>query len=102
MNDAAPSGWCSATTAAWWAWWPCARAPALVQARRGVVLATGGFIFNKAMLAEHAPHLLQCNYPTGTPGDDGSGIRMGVGAGGDAINMGEGLVLNAYYPPAAI
>ena len=75
--------------------------PLLVKARRGVVLATGGFIFNKAMLAEHAPHLLQCNYPTGTPGDDGSGIRMGVGAGGDAINLGEGLVLNAYYPPSA-
>jgi succinate dehydrogenase/fumarate reductase flavoprotein subunit len=73
----------------------------LVEARRGVVLATGGFIFNKDMLAKHAPHLLQCNYPTGTPGDDGSGIRMGVGAGGEAINMGEGLVLNAYYPPSA-
>ena len=26
---------------------------------------------------------------------------MGVGAGGEAINMGEGLVLNAYYPPSA-
>jgi 3-oxo-5alpha-steroid 4-dehydrogenase len=75
--------------------------PLLVKARRGVVLATGGFIFNKPMLSQHAPHLLQCNYPTGTPGDDGSGIRMGIGAGGDAINLGEGLVLNAYYPPSA-
>ena len=73
----------------------------VVKARRGVVLTTGGFIFNKAMVAKHAPHLLQCNYPTGTPGDDGSGIRMGVGAGGEAINMSEGLVLNAYYPPSA-
>jgi succinate dehydrogenase/fumarate reductase flavoprotein subunit len=72
-----------------------------VKARRGVLLATGGFIFNKAMLAKHAPRLLQCNYPTGTPGDDGSGILMGVGAGGEAINMSEGLVLNAYYPPSA-
>jgi succinate dehydrogenase/fumarate reductase flavoprotein subunit len=73
----------------------------LVKARRGVVLATGGFIFNKPMLAQHAPHLLQCNYPTGTPGDDGSGILMGLGAGGSAINLSEGLVLNAYYPPSA-
>jgi len=72
-----------------------------VKARRGVVLATGGFVFNKGMLAKHAPALLQCNYPTGTPGDDGSGIQMGVGAGGEAINLSEGLVLNAYYPPSA-
>ncbi len=77
------------------------REPVRVKARRGVVLATGGFIFNKPMLAKHAPHLLQCNYPTGTPGDDGSGILMGLGAGGEAINLGEGLVLNAYYPPSA-
>jgi len=79
----------------------CERERVFVAARRGVVLATGGFIFNKAMLAKHAPQLLQCNYPTGTPGDDGSGILMGQGAGGDAINLGEGLVLNAYYPPSA-
>jgi len=72
-----------------------------VKARRALVLATGGFIMNREMVAKHAPHLLQCNYRVGTPGDDGSGIRMGMGAGGDAINMGEGLVLNAYYPPSS-
>jgi 3-oxo-5alpha-steroid 4-dehydrogenase len=66
-----------------------------------VVLATGGFIMNAKMVAEHAPQLLRCNYKVGTAGDDGSGIRMGVGVGADAINMGEGLVLNAYYPPSS-
>jgi succinate dehydrogenase/fumarate reductase flavoprotein subunit len=76
-------------------------APCFVKARRGVVLATGGFVMNRAMLARHAPHLLQCNYPVGTEGDDGSGIRMGMGAGGEPINMHEGLVLNAYYPPSS-
>ncbi len=75
------------------------REPFFVRARRGVVLATGGFIHNDAMLAKHAPQLLQCNYNVGTEGDDGSGIEMGVAAGGEAINMSEGLVLNAYYPP---
>ena len=70
-----------------------------VLARRAVVLATGGFATNREMLARHAPWLLRCNYPLGTPGDDGSGIRMGVAAGGEAINMGEALILNAYYPP---
>jgi 3-oxo-5alpha-steroid 4-dehydrogenase len=77
------------------------RAPFRVRARRGVVLSTGGFIFNRAMVARHAPTLLPCNYKVGTEGDDGSGIRMGQGAGAEAINMHEGLVLNAYYPPAS-
>lgn len=77
------------------------REPIFVKARRAVVLATGGFIMNKVMLAKYAPQLLQCNYPVGTPGDDGSGILMGTGAGGAATNMHEGLVLNAYYPPSS-
>jgi 3-oxo-5alpha-steroid 4-dehydrogenase len=77
------------------------RRPFFARARRGVVLATGGFIFNREMLAKHAPQLLQCNYKVGTEGDDGSGINMGLGAGAEAINMSEGLVLNAYYPPAS-
>jgi succinate dehydrogenase/fumarate reductase flavoprotein subunit len=72
-----------------------------IRAKRGVVLAAGGFVMNREMLARHAPALLRCNYPLGTPGDDGSGIRMGSGAGGEAINMSEGLVLNSYYPPSS-
>ncbi len=72
-----------------------------IRARRGVVLAAGGFVMNRAMLRKHAPDLLRCNYPLGTPGDDGQGIRMGIAAGGEAINMSEGLVLNSYYPPSS-
>jgi 3-oxo-5alpha-steroid 4-dehydrogenase len=72
-----------------------------IAARRGVVLCAGGFILNEAMVAEHAPELLQCNWKAASPGDDGSGIRIGVGAGAAAVNMHEGLVLNAYYPPAS-
>ena len=75
------------------------RQPFFAKARRGVVLATGGFIFNEVMVAKHAPQLLRCNYKVGTEGDDGAGIKMGIGAGAEAINMSEGLVLNAYYPP---
>jgi 3-oxo-5alpha-steroid 4-dehydrogenase len=77
------------------------REPYFVKARRGVVLATGGFIFNREMVTKHAPQLLQCNYKVGTEADDGSGINMGLGVGAEAINMSEGLVLNAYYPPAS-
>jgi 3-oxo-5alpha-steroid 4-dehydrogenase len=74
---------------------------AFVGARRGVILAAGGFVMNREMLARHAPTLLHINYPTGTPGDDGRGIRMGMAAGGEAENMGEGLLLNSWYPPSS-
>jgi succinate dehydrogenase/fumarate reductase flavoprotein subunit len=73
----------------------------LVRARRGVILAAGGFIKNKEMIAKHAPQLLCCNYPLGTDGDDGRGIRMGMGAGGSAVHMGEGFVSVPFYPPSA-
>lgn len=73
----------------------------LVKARRGVILAAGGFIKNKQMLAKHAPQLLRCNYPLGTDGDDGRGIRMGMGAGGNAIHMAEAFISIPFYPPAA-
>jgi 3-oxo-5alpha-steroid 4-dehydrogenase len=46
-----------------------------LRARRGVILCTGGFVFNDEMLAEHAPILLG-HSKVGTEGDDGSGIRM--------------------------
>lgn len=72
-----------------------------VRAHRGVILAAGGFVMSREMLARHAPALLHINYPTGTPGDDGRGIRMGQGAGGEAENMSEGLLLNSWYPPSS-
>ena len=72
-----------------------------IGARRGVILCAGGFILNEAMVAEHAPELLQCSWKAASPGDDGRGIRMGLGAGAGVANLHEGLVLNAYYPPAS-
>jgi succinate dehydrogenase/fumarate reductase flavoprotein subunit len=72
-----------------------------VKAGRAVVLCAGGFIMNDEMLSKHAPTLLRCNYKAGSAGDDGAGILIGMGAGADAVNMSEGLVLNAYYPPGS-
>ncbi len=70
-----------------------------VRARRGLILAGGGFIMNEAMVGRFAPQLKAANYPVGNPNDDGSGIRMGVGAGGAAINMSDGFFSTTHYPP---
>jgi len=58
-----------------------------LRARRGVVLTTGGFIRDDAMLAAHAPHLRRCKFRVGAEGDDGSGIRLGIAAGAATIHM---------------
>lgn len=73
-----------------------------VRTRKGVILCAGGFVMNEAMLARYAPTLTLCNSPTGNPGDDGAGILMGMGAGGAAINMHEGLTTLPFYPPPTL
>ena len=70
-----------------------------VRARRGVVLATGGFIHDEAMLARHAPWLLRCKVRIGCEGDDGSGIRLGMAAGAEAIRLDAASISLPYYPP---
>ncbi|MGN6681735.1 MAG: FAD-binding protein [Streptosporangiaceae bacterium] len=52
-----------------------------IGARRGVVIAAGGFVANRALLREHAP-AYRGGLPLGTVADDGSGIQLGVDAGG--------------------
>jgi 3-oxo-5alpha-steroid 4-dehydrogenase len=69
------------------------------KTNRGVVLAAGGFIMNEKMVAAYAPRLARGNYPNGNPNDTGGGIRIGMGAGGTAINMHEGFVCTPFYPP---
>lgn len=67
------------------------------RARRGVVLACGGFVMNRDMVAKYAPRLVD-GTPLGSAHDDGSGILMGIGAGGAAINMSEGFISVIWYP----
>jgi len=59
----------------------------LVRARRGVVLTAGGFVLNDEMVSHHCPPVASCEWRLSAGGDDGSGIRMGVGAGGAVIRM---------------
>ena len=67
------------------------------KANKGVILCAGGFAANKEMVARHCPVYLRSQFQVGTAGDDGSGIRMGQGAGGDVRMMGESLGYSAIY-----
>jgi len=53
-----------------------------IRARKGVILATGGFMYDKEMLARFCQKGYK-SLPLGNPGDEGDGIRMGrrLGAG---------------------
>jgi 3-oxo-5alpha-steroid 4-dehydrogenase len=57
-----------------------------VRAHRGVVVSTGGFIYNDEMLAEHVPHALTGS-KLGHGGQDGLGIQMSQLVGADTIHM---------------
>ncbi len=61
--------------------------PRYIRAHQGVVLSTGGFIFNPELVQKYAPHTRR-GWPIGGSGCDGSGLRLGqsVSAATDALN----------------
>jgi succinate dehydrogenase/fumarate reductase flavoprotein subunit len=71
----------------------------LLRARGGVVLSAGGFINNPEMVQHHAPWLRRCRMRMGVDGDDGRGIRMGIGAGGEAIRMDTACIVLPFTVP---
>jgi len=68
-----------------------------IKANKAVTLCAGGFGSNKEMLNLHCPEYLRCGFSIGTPGDDGSGIRMGQAVGADVRMMGQVVAYNAIY-----
>lgn len=74
----------------------------VVAARKGVLIATGGFAMNKAMserfcplLADERVHIVGATY------SDGSGIELGLSAGGVTEHISH-LITAPIYPPASL
>lgn len=66
-----------------------------------VILAAGGFAFNREMLLRYAPDYAGIS-PLGTAGDDGSAILLGVNAGGATDLMHRVAAWRFLSPPSAM
>ena len=74
--------------------------PRLLRAHRGVVLATGGHIYNPELMKEHAPSFRR-GWPIGGAGCDGSGLRLGQSVGAQARGQDNVSAWRFITPPAA-
>lgn len=72
----------------------------LIRAQHGVLLSSGGFIFNRDWVRQHAPQYL-AGLPLGTTGCDGSGIALGRSAGGNVARMDKISAWRFINPPLA-
>jgi 3-oxo-5alpha-steroid 4-dehydrogenase len=61
--------------------------PRRIRVSGGVIVTTGGFVLNDAMLDQHAPLARRCSMRVAAEGDDGSGIQLGMAAGADTLHM---------------
>lgn len=74
-----------------------------VAARRGVLLATGGFAANREMTREFCPFMARDDvYVVGGAWSDGAGIRLGAGVGAVPTNMDGILITSPLYPPESL
>ena len=69
--------------------------PALVTARRGVLIATGGFERNAEMRRQYQRAPIGTEWTTGAPGNTGDGIRAGLDLGAAT-----GLMDDAWWGPS--
>ncbi len=76
------------------------RSERFIRAREGVLLSAGGFAMNRKMVAEYAPKYVG-GLPNGTLGDQGSGILLGMTAGGSTALMDKISAWRFINPPRA-
>nr|WP_296772798.1 FAD-binding protein [Rhodococcus sp. (in: high G+C Gram-positive bacteria)] len=69
-----------------------------IEARRGVILAAGGFVADRTMMKTHAPAYAG-GIALGTAGDDGSGIQLGTDVGAATDKLGNISAWRFIVPP---
>lgn len=72
----------------------------LIRAEQAVLLSSGGFIFNRDLVRQHAPQYLD-GLPLGATGCNGSGIALGQSAGGSVTRMDKISAWRFINPPLA-
>lgn len=75
-----------------------------LRAHRGVILSTGGFCYNTAMLRQYMPHYAEfapAMLRMGSMGCDGSGIKLGQSVGGEARKLSNNFYGRIISPPSA-
>jgi 3-oxosteroid 1-dehydrogenase len=70
-----------------------------IRAKKGIVLAAGGFDKNQMMRDENAPLYRNANYSGGTGGNTGDSIRAGTAIGADTLNMQSAWAAPVFYVP---
>ena len=69
--------------------------PVMVRARRGVLIATGGFERNEEMRRRYQREPVGAQWTTGAPGNTGDGILAGL-----ALGAATGLMDDAWWGPS--
>ncbi|MFT5329313.1 MAG: 3-oxo-5alpha-steroid 4-dehydrogenase [Parasphingorhabdus sp.] len=72
-----------------------------IAAKKGVILAAGGFIQNREMVRHYAPKYSGAT-PLGSMGCDGSGIRLGQSVGAVVDRMERISAWRQFLPPKAL
>jgi 3-oxosteroid 1-dehydrogenase len=70
-----------------------------IRARKGVILAAGGFDKSAAMRMDNAPLYQNTVYSGGTTGNTGDSIRAGVDVGAETMNMQSAWAAPVFYVP---
>ncbi|MEI8299959.1 MAG: FAD-binding protein [Pseudomonadota bacterium] len=76
-----------------------------IRARGGLILATGGFSYNAAMLRKHMPFVadrMAALMRLGSMGCNGSGMQLGASVGGATRGLDRPFLARQLAPPSAV
>jgi succinate dehydrogenase/fumarate reductase flavoprotein subunit len=73
-----------------------------VKARRGVIIACGSHNMSQPLIKKYLPLLGETSEPLGIPSNDGMGVRLGISAGANPVNMDGVIPTASIYPPGKL